>query len=76
MKAYLQRMKGYHSKFQSLEADKESLINEKHQLECEVSKLKQQLDAVSLSSSLSHHKGFYHSGCSLYDKDLPIVSTV
>ena len=75
MKAYQEKIKDYRNKCRSLEVEKQSLIDEKHQLECEVSELKQQLETVSLTSSLSHHKDLYHSGYSLYGKDLAIVST-
>ena len=74
MKAYHQKIKGYRNRLHSLEADKKSLRNEKQQLELEVSGLKQQLEAVSITSSSSHYKGFYHSCGSLYDKDIAIVS--
>lgn len=78
MKAYQQKMKSFRNKCRNLEVDKESLKNEKHQLECEVSKLKQQLDAASITSShgslFSQNKGLSHSCSSLYDKDLAIVS--
>ena len=70
-------MTSFRRRCRTLEADKESLKNEKHQLQHEVSKLKQQVDAVSITSHcslLSHNKGISHSCSSFYDKDLAIVS--
>ena len=82
MKAYQQKLKVYRSKCQSLEMDKKSLKDDKCQLEREVSRLKGQLDAVSISSRssaslLSQHKSLHHSCSSLYERaDVVIVSVV
>lgn len=57
--------------------DKESLKNEKRQLEWEVTRLREQLDTVSIASygsTLSHHKGLSHSCSSLDEIELANVS--
>ena len=65
-------MKSYHEKCQSLEMDKASLKKDKNQLKLEVSRLKEQLDTVSIAShgsAFSLHKGLSHSLSSLHDLD-------
>ena len=76
MKAHKKKLKTYYDKCQSLQAEKESLKNEKCQLEWEVSTLRNQLDTISVAShgSLSHHKSLSHSCSSLYERDLVNVS--
>ena len=46
MKAYQEKSKIYRIKCQSLQIDKESLKNDKCQLEWEVTRLREQLDSV------------------------------
>ena len=79
MKAYQEKLKTYHNKCQSLQMEKESLKNGKCQLELEVTRLREQLDTVSISShgsSLSYHKGLSRSCSSLNERDLDNVSAV
>ena len=60
-------MKIYHIKCQSLEEEKELLKNDKCQLEWEVSRLKTELDTISVSSGSSHYKGISQSCSSLLE---------
>ena len=53
MKNYQRHLKIYRSKCQFLEEEKKSLKNDKCHLEWEVSRLKEQLDTISISSGLS-----------------------
>ena len=79
MKAYQEKLKTYRNKCQSLQMDKESLKNDKCQLELEVTRLREQLDTVSIAShgsALSYHKGLSHSCSSLNERDLDNVSAV
>ena len=74
MKAYREKSKIYHSKWQSLCVDKEVLKKEKRELEREVTRLREQLDTVSIASHSSvlshHHRSLSYSCSSLNEKDL------
>ena len=79
MRAYQENLKKYRNRCQSLQMDKESLKNDKCQLELEVTRLKEQIDTFSIAShgsALSYHKGLSHSHSILNERHLDNVSAV